>query len=106
MVGAGKRLSLADCREDVEAAAGVSPTVAASAAGILPQDMADRLAMFAAATTSEVGGTVSEVDDRQLIEMEPLDEEDEEEEEHVSQVAGKYQEKDCENAFFSCCATA
>ena len=138
----GKRLSLAaDCgREDIEAA-GVAPTVAATAAGILPQglnptakyfgyendsnlplsqglslatsffisnqviislqhrgqtvplspqDVADRLAMFAAAAAaSEVSGgggaaaAASEIlhDDRQLIEMEPLDEEEEEEEE-------------------------
>ena len=82
---AGKRVSLADCgREDIEAA-GVAPAVAATAAGILPQDVADRLAMFAAAAASEAGGAASEVvDERQLIEMEPLDEEEEEEEEHVS----------------------
>ena len=35
----GKRLSLADCgREDIEAA-GVPPSVAATAAGILPQGL-------------------------------------------------------------------
>merc|ERR1719245_1343758 len=89
----GKRLSLAaDCgREDIEAA-GVAPAVAATAAGILSQDVADRLAMFAAAAAaSEVSGggggaaAASEIlhDDRQLIEMEPLDEEEEEEEEHL-----------------------